>query len=333
MRISARDTCRTILAFDVMPKRPSSGGHLPDRGAPAATDAAHGDPRRRRDDFRGLIFLEKAPVMPAQAGTSRAGATRAVHGGSRRLGDDVIRRGVPRASRAATSRRRARTSSRMEAASAWASCTASWCSASCWLCIALTMIAMNRFRTAKLVSTMNGTKNSQAQGKISMVGRTIPIDQLSSVMIWKQGVHRRADRAEPFLKVRVRMRAEQLGRQDRGDVEHQQAGRRRSRPSRGSPGPGRRTTWRICGTTDISRSTRRIRSARSTENGPLAGTRAMPTTTKSKMFQPERKERQPAGRRASSPVPRRRPPGRPCRWRSAPAPPAPSPSPRSRAPG
>ena len=47
------------------------------------------------------------------------------------------------------------------------------------------MIAMNRFSTAKLDMMMNGTKNAQACGRTSITGRTMPIDQLSSVMIWK----------------------------------------------------------------------------------------------------------------------------------------------------
>jgi glutaredoxin-related protein len=51
--------------------------------------------------------------------------------------------------------------------------------------MALTMSAMKRFKTAKVVINMKGTKKSQACGCFSMTGRTIPIDQLSRVMIWK----------------------------------------------------------------------------------------------------------------------------------------------------
>ena len=34
------------------------------------------------------------------------------------------------------------------------------------------------------MTTMNGTKNARAHGYASITGRTMPIDQLSSVMIW-----------------------------------------------------------------------------------------------------------------------------------------------------
>ena len=37
----------------------------------------------------------------------------------------------------------------------------------------------------KEVSVMKGTKKAQACGCVSITGRTMPIDQLSSVMIWK----------------------------------------------------------------------------------------------------------------------------------------------------
>ena len=52
------------------------------------------------------------------------------------------------------------------------------------VCIVSTMIAMNRLSIVNVAIRMNGTKNSQACGYTSMTGRTIPIDQLSSVMIW-----------------------------------------------------------------------------------------------------------------------------------------------------
>lgn len=48
-------------------------------------------------------------------------------------------------------------------------------------------------------------------------------------------------------------------------------------------------TARICGTTDISLSARRIRNARDTENAPLDGSRAAATIAKSNRFQPLRK--------------------------------------------
>lgn len=43
----------------------------------------------------------------------------------------------------------------------------------------------NRCSTANVVITMKGTKNNQACGKTCMTGRTIPMDQLSRVMIWR----------------------------------------------------------------------------------------------------------------------------------------------------
>ena len=51
------------------------------------------------------------------------------------------------------------------------------------------------------------------------------------------------------------------------------------------------TTARICGTTDMSRSTRKIRRARSTDSGPAAGSQAIPTMARSKTFQPLEKNR------------------------------------------
>ena len=49
------------------------------------------------------------------------------------------------------------------------------------------------------------------------------------------------------------------------------------------------TTRCSVGTALISRSRRSTRSARSTENASVAGASAIPTTMKSKMFQPSRK--------------------------------------------
>ena len=43
---------------------------------------------------------------------------------------------------------------------------------------------MKRFSTTKEVDRMKGTKKAQAQGNASMTGRTMPMDQDSSVMIW-----------------------------------------------------------------------------------------------------------------------------------------------------
>ncbi len=63
-------------------------------------------------------------------------------------------------------------------AAAGASCSA-------WkVCIALTMMAMNRFSIVKVATRMNGTKNAHANGNCSITGRAIPIDQLSSVITW-----------------------------------------------------------------------------------------------------------------------------------------------------
>ena len=44
---------------------------------------------------------------------------------------------------------------------------------------------MKRLSTAKPTIRTKGTKNIQARGWASITGRTMPIDQLSSVMIWK----------------------------------------------------------------------------------------------------------------------------------------------------
>ena len=49
------------------------------------------------------------------------------------------------------------------------------------------------------------------------------------------------------------------------------------------------TTRRSVGTAVTSRNSRRTRKARSTENASAAGASAIPTTMKSKMFQPSRK--------------------------------------------
>jgi hypothetical protein len=64
------------------------------------------------------------------------------------------------------------------------------------------------------------------------------------------------------------------------------------------PMPGRAvmnpsTTRRRRGATEMTRSTRRMRSARSTDMPPPRAS-AIPTITKSKMFQPDRKNRRPA---------------------------------------
>ena len=62
------------------------------------------------------------------------------------------------------------------------------------------------------------------------------------------------------------------------------------------------TTLRICGTTETSRSTRRMRSARSTERLPVAGMSVTAMTAKSNRFQPRLKKAGPsaASRAASS---------------------------------
>jgi hypothetical protein len=52
-------------------------------------------------------------------------------------------------------------------------------------CIVETMIPMNKFRMVNVAMMMKGTKNAHAHGNTSITGRTIPMDQLSSVMIWK----------------------------------------------------------------------------------------------------------------------------------------------------
>ena len=49
------------------------------------------------------------------------------------------------------------------------------------------------------------------------------------------------------------------------------------------------TTRRSDGTAETTRKTRKMRNARKTESPCAPGTSAMPTITKSKMFQPERK--------------------------------------------
>ena len=54
------------------------------------------------------------------------------------------------------------------------------------VCIESMMIAMNRLSTVKLDSTMNETNTVHAHGYTSITGRTRPIDQLSSVMIWNR---------------------------------------------------------------------------------------------------------------------------------------------------
>ena len=46
-------------------------------------------------------------------------------------------------------------------------------------------VTVNKFKTAKEVIKINGTKKAQAYGYSSITGLTIPIDQLSSVIIWK----------------------------------------------------------------------------------------------------------------------------------------------------
>lgn len=47
----------------------------------------------------------------------------------------------------------------------------------------LTIKAINRLSTMNDVKQIKGTKNIQANGYSFITGRTIPIDQLSSVMI------------------------------------------------------------------------------------------------------------------------------------------------------
>ena len=51
-------------------------------------------------------------------------------------------------------------------------------------CIVETMMPMKRLRIVKVAMIMKGTKKAHAHGFDSMTGRTIPIDQLSKVMIW-----------------------------------------------------------------------------------------------------------------------------------------------------
>ena len=47
--------------------------------------------------------------------------------------------------------------------------------------IALTMIPMNRFSIVNVATRRNGMTNVRAYGNTSLSGRTIPIDQLSSI--------------------------------------------------------------------------------------------------------------------------------------------------------
>jgi hypothetical protein len=54
-------------------------------------------------------------------------------------------------------------------------------------CTALTTRATKRFETANVVSEMNGTTKSRASGWFATTGRTMPEDQLRSVVIWKSG--------------------------------------------------------------------------------------------------------------------------------------------------
>ena len=42
---------------------------------------------------------------------------------------------------------------------------------------------MSKFKIAKVVTNIKGTKNNQARGYSFITGRTIPIDQLSKVII------------------------------------------------------------------------------------------------------------------------------------------------------
>ena len=65
-----------------------------------------------------------------------------------------------------------------------AAASSCWWSASCFSCIALTMMAMKRFSTAKVVARMKTMKKIQACGCCAITGRTISADQPSSVMIW-----------------------------------------------------------------------------------------------------------------------------------------------------
>ena len=53
-------------------------------------------------------------------------------------------------------------------------------------CMVETMMPMNRLRMVKVAMTMKGTKNAHAHGWLAMTGRTMPIDQLSRVMIWNK---------------------------------------------------------------------------------------------------------------------------------------------------
>ena len=46
-------------------------------------------------------------------------------------------------------------------------------------------MAINKFSTVKLDKIIKITNKSEAHGYISITGRTIPIDQLSNVIIWK----------------------------------------------------------------------------------------------------------------------------------------------------
>ena len=49
-----------------------------------------------------------------------------------------------------------------------------------------TITATNRLSITKAETRINGTKNSHACGYTSITGRTMPIDQLSSVMTWNK---------------------------------------------------------------------------------------------------------------------------------------------------
>ena len=54
------------------------------------------------------------------------------------------------------------------------------------VCMESITIAMNRLSTVKLDTTMKDTNTTHAQENCSRMGRTIPMDQLSRVMIWNR---------------------------------------------------------------------------------------------------------------------------------------------------
>ena len=154
----------------------------------------------------------------------------------------------------------------------------------CSSSIALTTTAMNRLSTTKVQTSTNAMKNIQARGCSAMTSRAMSL-QASPVIIWNS------------VNSDVGRSPKKSGAVREYSLVAITAATYSTRPSSSAieamPGmapSSAATTRRRLGTTEISRSARRMRSARSTVT-PVAGMNEMTTIARSNRFHASVKKR------------------------------------------